>query len=41
MLELGTNLIVLHVLKSREAVGDRAHVAAALHIVLSAQWIQS
>ena len=32
-------LRILHVLKARQAVGNRAHVAAALHVVLPAQRI--
>ena len=40
-LEFRTQFIVLDVLKAGQAVGDGAHVSAALHIVLSAQRIQS
>src|SRR5215472_9695679 len=40
-LEFRAQLGVLHVLKSRQSVGNRSHVAAALHVVLPAQRIKS
>src|SRR5262249_383325 len=36
-LKLGAQLIVFDVLETRQPVGDRAHVAAALHVVLAAE----
>src|SRR5215831_11871059 len=41
MLKLRAQFRILHVLKSRQAVRNRAHVAATLHIVLSPQWINA
>ena len=34
-------VVVLDVLEARQLVGDRAHVAAALHVVLAAQRVQA
>ena len=34
-------LVVLDVLEAGQAVGQRAHVAAALHVVLSAQRVDA
>ena len=40
--EPSTRLVILHdVLEARELVGDRTHVAAALHVVLSSQRVQT
>ena len=36
-LELGAQLVVFDMLEAGQAVGDRAHVAAALHVILPAQ----
>src|SRR5277367_5423304 len=40
-LELGTNFIVLNMLEAWEAVGNCAHIATALDVVLPAQWIHA
>ncbi len=40
-LKLGAQFVVLNMLKTRQAVGNRAHVASALDIVLSAQRIHA
>ena len=40
-LELGADLRFGHVLEADETVGDRPHVAAALHVVLAAQRVET
>src|ERR1700737_3256708 len=39
--EFSTQRIVAYALESRKTIGDSAHVSAALHIVLTAQRVQS
>ncbi len=41
LLKFAAQFVVFHVLKTGQAVGDRAHVAAALHVVLAAQRIEA
>ena len=40
-LELRPHLVVLDVLETRQPIGQRAHVAAALHVVLAAQRVDA
>ena len=41
LLKLGAQFVVLNMLEARQAVGNRAHVASALDVVLSAQRIHA
>ena len=41
LLELRPKPVVLDVLEAGQPVGDRAHVAAALHVVLAAQRVEA
>ena len=40
-IELGAQLVVLDVLEPGQAIGERAHVAAALDVVLAAERVDA